>query len=87
MREKSKRGESMARKQLSIEASPDLCGSLAWSMFVARKHLKTHRPRNSEEARDCRNSIEPTIDLMDQVGCSTLPKFRKDLLGLCKVKR
>ena len=78
----------MAKKQpLSIEASPGLCGGLAWSIGIAKKHIKKNKPRNSEEAEDCRNSITPLLDLMDQIGCATLPTFRKDTLSLCKVEK
>ena len=78
----------MAKKEpLLIEATPDLCTSLHWSLYPIEKHLQEHRPSDSEEARDCRESIEPLFDLMDQVGCRYLPEFKEELIGLCSIKK
>jgi len=76
----------MTKKLLEIKADPDLCASLAWSLFPIREYLKRKPPKNSEEARDCRASVEPIFDLMDQIKCPYVKSFKKETLGLCKVK-
>jgi len=78
----------MAKKEaLLIEATPDLCAALSWGLYPVQKYLETRRPMNNEEASDCRDGVEPILDLMDQVGCRYLPKLRTKMLGLCKVKK
>jgi len=75
------------KKPLKIEATSDLCVSLAWVPYTARTYLQANRPSGGIEAMDCRNSVNPIFDLMDQIGCRYLPKVKKELLALCKVQR
>ena len=77
----------MARKLLEIKGSSDICASLAWSIFPVREYLKRRTPKNSEEARDCRGGVQDIFTLMDQIGCAYVPKFKRDTLKLCRVKR
>jgi len=77
----------MARKLLEVKGHPDICGSLSWSIYPIREFIKKRPPKDSDDARRCREAINDIYDLFDEIGCPYVKTFKAETLKFCRVKR